>query len=406
MILEPTYAQADFAAIAPLLPGPDPHPVPSADGRRPVIPISETCLIGNEAEYLMTCVRENWISSAGPFVRRFEQAFAEKVGCAHAVSCSSGTTALHLALAALGLGPGDEVLMPTFTMIATPNAAAYAGATPIFVDAEPATWNLDPERLAHAITPRTRALVIVHTYGHPAEMDAINALAARHGIPVIEDAAEAHGARYRDQPVGSLGLAAAFSFYGNKIISTGEGGMVTTNDAGFAATARMLRDHAFSPDRHFWHRVRGFNYRMTNMQAAVGCAQVERFEPLVEARRRSGRLYRERLSGLPGIELPTVRDEVHAVYWMNGILVDEAVLGCTRDALRAWLAQHGIETRSTFIPMHLQPIYQQAWRGRRFPVAEALCRRGLLLPSGPRLEEGDIDYIVDCIRRAPGQTAG
>ncbi|HWW61278.1 MAG TPA: aminotransferase class I/II-fold pyridoxal phosphate-dependent enzyme, partial [Thermoanaerobaculia bacterium] len=359
-----------------------PGPEPILEGK--IIRVAETILDGNELRYVTECIRTNWVSSEGPFVRRFEDAFASAVGCRYGVACSSGTAALHLVMAALKLGPGDEVILPTFTMIATANAVRYVGATPVLVDAEPRTWNMNVAAVARKITSRTRAIVAVHTYGHPVDIDPLRELAARHGLHLIEDAAEAHGATYRGRAAGSLGDAAIFSFYGNKIITSGEGGMVTTNDARIADLARQLRGHAFSPDRHFWHEHLGYNYRMTNLQAAVGLAQTERMATLIEARRRNARRYRERLSHVPGLTLPIEAAGVTNVFWMFTILVEDT-FGITRDELRGALARRGIETRTTFIPIHLQPIYRDAFRGQTFPVAEELCRKGLYLPSGPRL---------------------
>lgn len=266
MIEKGKVSEEDLSRIRHLIPGPEPLVV--KDKR--YIPVADTRLDGNELLYLTQCIESNWISSLGPFVRQFEHQFAQAVGCDFGVACSSGTAALHLTLAALGISPGDEVIIPAFTMIAVPNAVSYTGATSVLVDVRPETWNIDVAQLEAKITPRTKAIIAVHTYGHPAEMDAIVEIARRYNVPVIEDAAEAHGAEYRGRPVGSLGAAAMFSFYANKIITTGEGGMVTTNDPRIADTARTLRDHAFSQDRHFWHSYRGFNYRMTNLQAAVG----------------------------------------------------------------------------------------------------------------------------------------
>jgi perosamine synthetase len=345
--------------VRELIPGPDPV-VRSASGR-PVIPVADTRLDGNEVEYVMQCVRAGWISSVGPFVGEFEEAFGRAVGCEHAVACANGTVALHLALASLGIGPGDEVIVPAFTMIAVANAVSYTGARPVLVDCEPDTWNLDPEQVEARIGPRTRAIVAVHTYGHPAEMAALRELADHHGLFLIEDAAEAHGATYRGRPVGSLGDVATFSFYANKIITTGEGGMVTTNDGRLAERARTLRDHAFSKERHFWHKHLGFNYRMTSMQAAVGLAQVERFAELVARRRANGRLYAERLQSVPGLRLPVERPDATSVFWMFGLVVEDE-FGCTRDELRRRLASAGVETRTFFIPLHLQPIYFEMFR--------------------------------------------
>ncbi len=412
MIEETRLPRSVMAEIQKIIPGPEPPlevrlpriPVAEEALTRRIIPVSDPRLDGNELRYLTQCIQSGWISSAGRFVREFEEAFAAAVGCRHGVACTSGTTALHLVLAALGLGPGDEVLIPTFTMIATANAVRYTGAAPVLLDAERETWNLDVGQLADRITPRTRGIVVMHTYGHPADMDPILDLADRRGLWVIEDAAEAHGARYKGQPVGSLSRAAAFSFYANKIVTTGEGGMITTNDAELARLCRRLRDHAFSDERHFWHQYLGYNYRMTNLQAAVGLAQTERLAELVERRRANAAQYTARLAQLPGLTLPVERPWATNVYWMYGMLVEDA-FGITRDALRRRLARRGIETRTFFIPIHLQPIYYRAYRRERYPVAEELCRRGLYLPSGATLTEAEIAYVCDAVREAREEEA-
>jgi perosamine synthetase len=295
------------------------------------------------------------------------------------------------------MDPGDEVILPTFTMIATANAVTYLGAKPVLVDAEPYTWNLDVEQVAAKITPRTRAICLVHTYGHPVDMDPLNEVAAKHGLFVLEDAAEAHGARYKDRPVGSLGDAASFSFYGNKIITTGEGGMVTTNRKDVAELAWNLRDHAFSTERHFWHKFLGYNYRMTNLQAAVGLAQTEQLDHFVAARRANAAHYTRLLKEIPGVVTPPEAVWATNVFWMYGILL-EPEFGLPRDALRQALARRGIETRTFFIPMHCQPIYFDQYQGERYPVAEDLCRRGLYLPSASNLTSEDIEAVVQAIR--------
>lgn len=407
MIAPQDLTAAELESIRHLVPDPEPplgapsgtvgEPAPAAALR-----VCETLLDGNERRYVLECFDTNMISSAGPFVARFEAAFAEASGCRFGVACSSGTAALHLALGAAGVGPGDEVLMPAFTMIATANAAALLGATPVFVDAEPDTWNLATDQLAAKVTARTRAVVPVHIYGHPCDMDPIHDLARRHGLVVVEDAAEAHGAMYRRRPVGSLGDVAAFSFYGNKVLTTGEGGMLTTNDAAIAARARELRALCFSTERHFWHRSVGFNYRMTNLQAAVGLAQTERLPELAERRRHNRARYAAALADVPGLGLPVERPEVRSVFWMFGLTVDADVFGCTRDELRRRLAARGIETRTFFVPMHVQPAYFRAHRGESYPVAERLGRTGLYLPSGPALSDADIAYVAREIRRARG----
>ena len=341
------------------------------------------------------CLSDNWISSAGSFVPRLESAFARAVGCRSAVACSSGTAALHLALAAAGVGAGDEVLIPAFTMIATASAPRYLDADPVLVDADPRTWNLDPTALADKLTARTRALIVVHTYGQPADMDPILEFAQRNRLIVVEDAAEAHGASYRARPIGSLGDAAAFSLYANKIVTSGEGGMVTTNDPRVAELARELRDHAFSRERHFWHRRLGFNYRMTNLQAAVGLAQVERWDELMARRRENARRYGQALAGIEGIATPP--QQPGGVVWMFGITVAPE-FGIGRDELRRRLAARGVETRTFFVPMHVQPVHAGRFRGQRYPVAERLGRTGLYLPSGPALTDDDIDYVAQAIR--------
>ena len=391
--------EAELRSISHLIPGPEPmlYPAQICGGEARILPVCETRLDGNERRYLLECLESNWISSQGGFVRRFEQQFATAAaGCAYGIACSSGTAALHLALAALGVGPGDEVILPAFTMIATANAVTYTGAVPILVDAERITLNIDPGLIEAKITRRTKAIIVVHTYGHPAQMEDILAIAQRHGLYVVEDAAEAHGAQYRNRAVGSLGDVATFSFYANKILTTGEGGMVTTNNDVLATTVTKLRDHAFSGERHFWHEYVGFNYRMTNLQAAVGLAQLDRFGELVEIRRQQRNWYDQHLQNVRGLTLPTELPGSKSVFWMYGVQVEDAY-GCTRDELRIRLAKRGVETRTFFVPMHLQPVYYARYAGQRFPVAEDLCARGLYLPSGPNLTEPEIAWVCQQI---------
>jgi perosamine synthetase len=403
-IVQPrVIAAADMERIQSLLPGMEPAllPLPGADlhGQRPTLPVSEPILDGNESRYLNQCVQSGWISSAGNLVRDFEREFARQAESEFGVACSSGTTALHLATATLGLGPGDEVILPTFTMVATASAVAYTGATPVLADSECETWNIDPARIEAAITPRTRAIIAVHTYGHPAPMDPILEIARRHNLTVIEDAAEAHGAEYHGRRAGSLGRLACFSFYANKIVTTGEGGMLTTNDPEIARVARRLRDHAFSDERHFWHKYRGFSYRMTSLQAAVGLAQTERLDEFVSARRENARIYRELLESIPGLQLPRELPGVKSVFWMFGLLVHPE-FGATRDQLRQHLAARGIETRTFFIPVHLQPVYYRDYAGTRFPAAELLCQRGMYLPSSSRLSRAEIARVAGAVAGA------
>ena len=403
MLADQKIKDEDLKTIEHLVPGPEPKlgTGPGGPGLRKVIPVADVVLDGNELKYLTECVEGNWISSAGPFVPEFEKQFARAMGCDFGVACSSGTVALHLALAALGVGPGDEVVIPTFTMIATANAVSYTGATPVLIDSNPETWNIDESLIEAKITDRTRAIIVVHTYGNPAEMDRIIEVARRHNLYVVEDAAEAHGATYYGRPAGSLGDVACFSFYANKIIATGEGGMLTTNNPEIAAIARSLKDHAFSNERHFWHQRLGFNYRMTNLQAAVGLAQTERLGKLIEKRLSNAALYTRFLEGVKGVVLPPKRAGADNVFWMFGVLIEKE-FGRARDELRQFLAGKGIETRTFFIPIHLQPIYFDSYRGQRYLVAESLCQMGMYLPSGPALTETEIRYICEALRSAAG----
>ncbi|RLT44581.1 MAG: DegT/DnrJ/EryC1/StrS family aminotransferase [Chloroflexi bacterium] len=406
-MLQPAQLFLDeMGELAAIIPAKDPvvrayyAPIPSfgEKSHQPIIPVCEPLLSGNELAYVQEAVKSNWISSAGSFIQSFEEQFAAACAVRYGVACANGTVALHLALATLGLQPGDEVIIPTFTMIATANAVTYCGATPVLVDNEPAYWQMDPEQVAAKITPRTKAIVPVHIYGHPVDMDPLLALGQKHGIYIIEDAAEAHGAEYKGRRTGGLGDAACFSFYGNKILTTGEGGMITTDNEEIARLAWNLRDHAFSNERHFWHRFIGFNYRMTNLQAAVGLGQVEQLESFVKMRRANAAYYSQLLRDVPGLTTPPEAAWAKNVFWMYGITVDEQAYGINRDALRVALAERGIETRTFFIPMHCQPVYWQQFKGQRFPVAERLCRDGFYLPSATSLTKKQIERVVDAIR--------
>jgi perosamine synthetase len=390
---EVTALFSEPVRVVPLLDGDDRVVDLALFDSRVRLPVAEPFLGEEELRYVSECVLTGWVSSAGRFVTRFEQLFAERCGVAHAVAVSNGTAALHVALVALGLGPGDEAIVPTLTFVATANAVAYTGATPVLVDSEPVTWNLDPEAVAAAITPRTKAIVPVHLYGHPAEMDAILEVAAEHGLPVVEDAAEAHGALYKGRPVGSLGRAGTFSFYGNKIVTTGEGGMVVSDDAELAERIRVLRDHGMEPGRRYWHPVLGFNYRLTNLQAALGVAQLEKLDEILAAKRRIGERYAAGLGGVPGIELPPAESWAESVHWLYSVLVDPAELGA-RDGVMDALDAAGIETRPFFTPIHQQPLYAT---GARLPVAERLAERGLSLPSAVTLTDAEVDRVVAAV---------
>jgi perosamine synthetase len=366
------------------------------------IPVYTPSLDGREEKYVLDALRSGWISSLGQYVTRFEEQFARFCGVAQAVSVSNGTVALHLALHALGIGPGDEVIVPSLTFVASANAVRYTGATPIFADVDPDTWCIDVDDAARLVTPRTKAIMPVHLYGHPAAMAAVNALAAAHDLHVVEDAAEAHGAAIAGRIVGGWGELGSFSFYANKIITTGEGGMLTTNDPDLAARCRMLRDHAMPPQKRYWHEEVGFNYRMTNLQAAVGVAQMERIDVFIRRKRQIASLYAEHLGGIPGVQLPVEQPGCTNVYWMYSILIDRPY-ALSRDelivALRAW----GIDSRPFFHPLDTLPPY----RGSSVrPVAQRLSLQGINLPSAPSLTDAQVAYIARTIRTlgagAPG----
>ena len=373
-----------------------PEPV-TPDGVE-IIPVCQPTLDGNERKYVLQCMDTNWISSRGKFVDEFEEGFSHYCGVRFGITTNSGTTALHLALATMGLGDGDEVIIPSFTMISTANAVSYLGAKPIPVDVEPETWNIDPDKIEAKITENTRAIIPIHTYGHPADMDRLQSIAEKYGLDIVEDAAEAHGAEYKGKRVGSFGKMASFSFYANKIITTGEGGMIVTDDEELASRLQTLRNYGFTQERHFWHKVMGFSYRMTNLQAAIGLGQFEKIDELVQGRIDNARLYSKLLADLPGITTPQESKDVKAVYWMYGVLVEDE-FGISKDELRQKLADRGIETRSFFIPIHLQPIYSYLLSDE-FPVSEELGRKGFYLPSASNLRPDQIEFIVDIIKDA------
>jgi perosamine synthetase len=360
------------------------------------IPVSAPVLAGNEEAYVLDCLRTTWISSHGEYIGRFEHAFGEFCGTRHALSCSNGTVALHLALLALGVGPGDEVLVPTLTFISTANAVTYCGAKAVFVDVDPDTWNVDPAGLEARITPRTRGVIVVHLYGHPVDMDAVLAIARRHSLFVVEDAAEAHGAEYRGRPVGSLADVATFSFYGNKIITTGEGGMVVTDDEALAGRIRHLKGQGMDPDRRYWFTTVGYNYRMTNVAAAIGLAQLEKAQWYMERRREVAAWYQEDLAGVPGLGWQAEKPWARHAYWMFTIQVDETTV--SRDDIMARLGDAGIETRPVFYPIHTLPPYRGDAGGAAFPVAEKVARCGINLPTWAGLERDDIRRISEELR--------
>ena len=356
------------------------------------IPVAAPALVGNEKDYVIDCLESTWISSGGKYIEKFEQSFAEFCGVRHAVSCCNGTVALHLALLALGVGAGDEVIVPTLTFVATANAVAYCGARPVFIDSEAETWNMNPQLVERAITPRTKGIIAVHLYGHPTDMNPLIELAKARGLFVLEDAAEAHGAQYKGRTVGSIGEMATFSFYGNKIVTTGEGGIVTTDDDDLARRARQLKGQGQDPHRRYWFPMLGYNYRMTNIEAAIGLGQMERIDWHTARRREIAGWYRKYLGDAPQFALSPEAPWAESAYWIICVLLDEK-FPVERDEVMMRLAESGIETRPFFYPMHTLPMYREAAASGQFPVAESLARRGFNVPSSATLTEEDVAYV-------------
>jgi len=365
------------------------------------IPVCEPVLEGNEREYVLDALTTGWISSSGKYVTLFEEKFAAYCGASYGVSACNGTVALHLALVSLGIGKGDEVIVPDFTMIASAFAVCYTGAIPVFVDAESDSWNIDPEKIEEKITPRTKAIMPVSIFGHPCEMDTINEIAGDSNLWVIEDAAESHGAEYKGKKTGNLADITAFSFYANKNLTTGEGGMVVTNDEVLYKKAVYYKNLCFPLDapRNYTHNDIGFNYRMSNLHAAIGLAQVEKADTYRAMRIHNAGLYRKNLQNIPGITLQATKENVTHVHWMNGILVDPTNYGKTREELVHHLKENNIDSRLFFTGMHEQPSLLKfgcSMKGE-YPVTENLGSNGLYLPSASNLTEVQITYICKII---------
>ncbi|HEV7765495.1 MAG TPA: DegT/DnrJ/EryC1/StrS family aminotransferase [Thermoanaerobaculia bacterium] len=356
------------------------------------IPVASPSLAGNERAYVLDCMDSGAISSIGEYVARFEREFAAFCGVRHAIACCNGTAAVHLALLAHDVKAGDEVLVPTLTFVATANAVTYCGATPVFLDAESSSWCLDPAAIESKITPRTKGIIAVHLYGHPADMTAINDITRKHGLFVIEDAAEAHGALWNDRMAGSLGDIAAFSFYGNKTLTTGEGGMVVTDDDALAERVRLYRGQGMDPQRRYWFPVVGYNYRMTSLVAAVGVAQLERIDEMIERRLEIASWYREDLSRIDGISWQIEHLLARHAYWMF-----VALLPIAAEAVMAAMEIEGIETRPAFPPMHALPPYLDPVGS--YPVAEDIARRGIALPTWVGLTREDVSRVCETLER-------
>lgn len=365
------------------------------------IPVNEPLLNGNEKKYLAECINTGWISSEGPFIKQFEAQFAARVGRQYGVAVCNGTAALEVAVAALKIGAGDEVIVPTFTIISCVAAIVRVGATPVLVDSEPDTWNMDVAQLEACITDRTKAIMAVHIYGLPVDMQSVVELAEKYDLFIIEDAAEMHGQTYNDRPCGSLGEISIFSFYPNKHVTTGEGGMVVTDDPELAERCRSLRNLCFQPEKRFVHEELGWNFRMTNLQAALGLAQLERLDEFVMRKREIGRQYTALLSDLPGLQLPLPQTSyAENIYWVYGMVLHDNIPFDAELAMQH-LAKQGIGTRPFFWPMHEQPVFRKMglFQNAHYPVAEKLARRGFYLPSGLALTEQQLENVVESVRR-------
>ena len=365
------------------------------------LPVAAADLTGNEEAYVVEAIRSSWISSTGECVDRFEKEWAEICGSQAAVSVCNGTIALHLALLALDVRAGDEVLVPSLTYVATANAACYVGAEPVFVDVDPETWCVDPNLLEAAITRRTRGIIAVHVYGHPADMDAINHVAAVHGLWVAEDAAEAHMVTYRGRRVDDLGSIGTFSFYGNKIFSSGEGGALCLDAGPLETRVRTLRGQGMDPQRRYYFPVTGYNFRLTNVACAILCAQLERRDVLLARRREIAQGYRDAREGLPGIGYQPVADWAEPAPWLFCITVDEERYGRSRDQLASDLEALEIETRPFFVALHLLPPFREESRARgdQLPHTEALSASGLNLPTFTQMTDADIDRVAEAVRQ-------
>jgi perosamine synthetase len=365
------------------------------------VPVASPDLSGNEEKYVVEAIRSSWISSSGAFVGRFEKEFATACGTRAAIAVANGTLALHLALLTVDLRPGDEVLVPSLTYIATANAVRYCGAEPVFVDVDPHTWCIDPKLLEASITRRTKGIIPVHLYGHPADMDAINHIAATHGLWVVEDAAESHFARYKGRPTGSLARIGIFSFYGNKVLTSGEGGAVTLDDPALEHRARLLKGQGVDPERRYFFPITGYNYRLTNVACAILCAQLERAEKMIARRRAIYARYRELLDGIPGIGFQPQAPWAEISPWLYSITVDASEYGRTRDELASLLTAAGIETRPFFYPVHRLPPFQEESRrrGEALPATERLATAGLNLPTYTALADGEIEAIASAVRK-------
>ncbi len=362
--------------------------------------VNEPVLDGNERKYLNECIDTNWISFEGPFVKKFEQGMAELTGRKYAVAVSNGSVALDTAVLALKIGEGDEVIMPTFTIMSCAAPLVRVGAKPMLVDSDPYTWNMKVEDIESKITSKTKAIMVVHLYGLPVDMDPVLELAKKYNLYIIEDAAEMHGQTYKGRPCGSFGDISTFSFYPNKHITCGEGGMVLTNDEALAGRCASIRNLFFSPKKRYIHEELGYNFRMTNLQAAIGVAQLEKVDRTVAKKRHIGALYTKLLKDVDGLQLPVEKtDYADNIYWVYGIVLDDKI-PVDADEFMKRLGAEGIGCRGFFWGMHEQPVFKEMklFEGESYPVAENLARRGLYIPSGVNLNDDDQEYVVEKIK--------
>ncbi|MFM2394813.1 MAG: hypothetical protein RLZZ546_2795 [Bacteroidota bacterium] len=359
------------------------------------IPVYQPSLLGNEKKYVNECLDSTWISSKGEFVNKFEKAFSNFIDIKHSTTVSNGTVAIHLALLALGIGEGDEVIVPTLTYIASVNAITYTSATPVFVDSISSSWQIDTNDVEKKITPRTKAIMAVHLYGHPCDMDALMGICKKHNLYLIEDCAEAIGTKYKDKHVGTFGNIATFSFFGNKTITTGEGGMVVTNDDTLYDRSVHFKGQGLAKSRQYWHDVIGYNYRMTNICAAIGLAQLEGINEVLINKKRVADIYRENLLDVNVTFHNPINENVYHSYWMCSILAEDNL---NREKIREHLELNGIETRPLFYPVHTMPMYSKVFQTH--PIAENLGWRGINLPSYPGLKNEEIIFICNTIKDA------
>lgn len=369
------------------------------------IPVNEPLLDGNEKNYLIECIETGWISSEGPFVKQFEGQFAARVGRKYGIAVSNGSVALDAAVAALGIGKGDEVILPAFTIISCAAAIVRAGADLVVVDCDLHTWNIDVSQIEAKITPKTKAIMVVHIYGLPTDMEPVTALADKYGLQIIEDAAEMLGQTYKGLPCGSFGNISTFSFYPNKHLTTGEGGMLVTDDENLAERCRSLRNLCFQPQKRFVHEELGWNFRMTNLQAALGVAQLERLDEFIANKRHMGQKYTELLSDIPGLQLPMPRtDYAENIYWVYGLVLKEELPLDAEEVMQS-LAKYKIGTRPFFWCIHEQPVFRKMglFDNVSCPVAEKIARRGFYIPSGMALKDEQIEQVAITLHEVIGK---